>query len=409
MKAKTIELTPIFKSAVGLDVHQAKITACAIVEQEDGTHEVIFKEFGGFKKDRKLLAQWLSSLHPEVVVMESTGIYWKSPFAALEKVGIVALVVNARHVKQVPGRKTDINDAQWLAMLARSGLLNGSFIPPSTLRTARLISRQRQKLVGILSAEKNRLHKVLTDGGIRLSVVLSDINGKSGRAIIEGLLEGKTTAELLQFVDRRVKASNEEIGDALQGELTPSHLFVLNELMEHIKALEIKIRRFDNQLLKELFDYKPAIELLQTMPGIDQIGAAMLIVEMGSDMDAFKSANHLASWTGLCPGNNESAGKRKSGKIRKGNPWIRRILCECAHAAKRTECMFKQKYQALVIRRGTKRALVAIAHKLLKTIFALLKSGECYRDSTINYEELSVKRNAPRWISKLKEFGYMPA
>lgn len=408
MEPKTIELTPIFKSAVGLDIHQAKITACAIIEQEDGTYEVIFKEFGGFKRDRRALAIWLETLNPEVVVMESTGIYWKSPFAALEKVGIVALVVNARHVKQVPGRKTDINDAQWLAMLARSGLLNGSFIPPVTLRSARLISRQRQKLVGILSAEKNRLHKILTDGGIRLSVVLSDINGKSGRAMIEGLIEGKSTEELLQFADPRLKAPKEEISDALQGELTDSHFFVLDELLVHIKSLEARIKRFDAQLLDTLTEHKAAIELLQTMPGIDQVSAAMLIVEMGSDMDAFKSANHLASWTGLCPGNNESAGKRKSGKIRKGNPWIRRILCECAHAAKRTECMFKTKYQALVIRRGTKRALIAIAHKLLKTIYSMLKSGECYRDSTINYEELSVKRNAPRWIAKLKEFGYMP-
>ena len=187
-----MELKPIFQRVIGLDIHQAQVTACAIIGNPDGTVEVERRQFGGFKKDRRALADWCATWQPDAVVMESTGIYWKSPYAALEQVGIRAQVVNARHVKQVPGRKTDVGDAEWLAMLARAGLLRGSFVPPAPLRELRLIARQRQKLVGMLASEKNRLHKVLTDGGIRLGVVVSDIHGQSARAMIKALIQGAT-------------------------------------------------------------------------------------------------------------------------------------------------------------------------------------------------------------------------
>ena len=232
------------------------------------------RQFGAFKRDRRELAEWAVGFSPECVVMESTGIYWKSPYAALEAAGIRAQVVNARHVKQVPGRKTDLGDAQWLAILARAGLLRGSFVPPANLRELRLISRQRQKRVGLLASEKNRLHKVLADGGIRLSVVVSDLHGQSARAMIKAILAGKPPHEVLNLASRRLKASREELFDALQGELTGSHCFVLNELMQHVEELEARIARFDARLLDGLKGAHPTLTLLQTLPGIDLIGAA---------------------------------------------------------------------------------------------------------------------------------------
>ena len=404
-----MELSALHKRVIGLDVHQAQITACAIIEEADGTTRIEQRQFGAFKRDRRALAEWAAALQPDAVVMESTGIYWKSPYAALEAAGIRAQVVNARHVKNVPGRKTDVGDAQWLATLARAGLLRGSFIPPAKLRELRLIARQRQKLVGQLASEKNRLHKILTDGGIRLGVVVSDVHGQSARAMIKALIEGQPPHEVLQFASRRLKASREELFDALQGELTPSHRFVLDELMRHIEEIDARIARFDARLLEGLADERNVLALLQTLPGVDLIGAAMLLVEIGTDMEAFGSADRLASWVGVCPGNNESAGKRKSGRARKGNPYVRRLLCEFAHAASRTASVFKSKFQSLIVRRGHKRSIIAVAHKLLRTMFFMIKRGEYYRDGATDYEALSVKRNAPRWIKALKQFGFIPA
>ena len=226
----------------------------------------------------------MSSLRPDEVVMESTGIYWKSPYAALEAVGIRAKVVNARHVKNVPGRKTDVGDAHWLATLARAGLLRGSWVPPAKLRELRLIARQRQKLVGQLASEKNRLHKVLTDSGVRLGVVVSDLHGLSARAMVKAIIAGESPSEVLRHASRRLKASREEIFEALQGDLTDSHRFVLDELMRHIEEIEARITRFDARLLGGLEAEHNTLALLQTIPGVDLIGAAMLLVEIGSDM-----------------------------------------------------------------------------------------------------------------------------
>ena len=403
-----MELVALHKRVIGLDVHQAQITACAILEEADGTTRIEQRQFGAFKRDRRALADWASSLAPDEVVMESTGIYWKSPYAALESVGIRGQVVNARHVKNVPGRKTDVGDAQWLATLARAGLLRGSFVPPMLLRELRLISRQRQKLGGQLASEKNRLHKVLTDGGVRLGVVVSDLHGHSARAMVKAIILGQSPNEVLQFASQRLKASREEIFDALQGELTDSHRFVLDELMRHIEEIEARIARFDARLLDGLKGERNTLALLQTLPGVDLIGAAMLLVEIGSDMEAFGSADRLASWVGICPGNNESAGKRKSGRVRKGTLYVRRLLCEFAHAASRTKSVFQSTFKSLIVRRGHKRALVALTHKILRTIFFMIKRREHYRDSATDYEALSVQRNAPRWIKALTRFGFIP-
>lgn len=404
-----MELRPIHDRVVGLDVHQSKISACALAAQPDGGVRVERAEFGAFKRDRKALAQWVREFGPELVVMESTGIYWKSPYAALEAVGIYAWVVNARHVKTVPGRKTDVADAQWLATLGRAGLLRGSFIPPAQIRHLRLVARQRQKLSGMLVSEKNRLHKVLCDAGVRLGVLVSDIHGQAGRAMTKALIAGKPLSEVLDLAGR-LRAKREDLFEALQPEeLTATHLFVLRELMDHIENLEARIQRFECQLLAGVAPWEQQIVLLQTIPGIDTIGAAMLLVEISADMQNFGSAERLASWVGICPGNNESAGKRKSGQTRKGNAWVRRLLCEFAHAASRSRCVLKDKFAALSIRKGHKKSIIALAHKMLRIVFAILKNKTPYCDKAVDYEALSVKRNAPRWLKMLIKHGYVPA
>ncbi len=402
-----MELTPLYKRVIGLDIHQGKIIACAIIEHEDGRVEVILCEFGTFKRDRRALAQWVREIAPEVVVMESTGVYWKSPYAALEQVGIQAWVVNARHVKTVPGRKTDISDARWLATLARAGLLKGSFVPPTQMRQLRLISRQRQKLGGQCSAEKNRLHKVLTDAGIRLNVLVSDIHGQGSRAMIKALIEGRPMHEVL---DRkgRLRAGRDELFEALSTEqFSEAHRFVAAEILAHIEELEQRIARMDQYLLEGLKEHEDLLRLLQTVPGIDRQGAAMLLVEIGADMSVFGSAERIASWVGICPGNNESGGKRKSGRIRRGNPWVRRLLCEFAQAAARTRCGLRAKFESLMIRKGYKKAIVALAHKMLRIIYAMLSNRTHYQDSTIDYEALTVARNAPRWLKMLRKYGFI--
>jgi len=404
-----VELTPIYKRVIGLDVHQAKISACAVAEQPDGSVCVEMREFGAFKRDRKALAEWAREFAPEVVVMESTGIYWKSPYAALEQVGIAAWVVNARHVKTVPGRKTDVADAQWLATLARAGLLRASFIPPADIRHLRLIARQRQKLGGMLASEKNRLHKLLADAGVRLNVLVSDMHGQTARAMVKALIAGHSMSEILSHAGR-LKASREALFEALQPEeLSEPHLFVLSEIMAHIEELEARMARFDQALLQGLSAWQPQLILLQTIPGIDLMGAAMLLVEIGTDMQSFGSAERLASWVGICPGNNESAGKRKSGKTRKGNAWVRRLLCEFAQAASRSRCALKEKFGALNIRKGHKKSIVALAHKMLRILFAMLKNNTPYQDRAVDYEALSVQRNAPRWLKMLRKHNLLPA
>lgn len=403
-----MDLNAMHKRVLALDVHLAKISACAVVEHDDGHVEVIQRDFGAFKRDRRALAQWALEIGPEVVVMESTGVYWKSPFAALEAVGIIAWVVNARHVKAVPGRKTDVADAQWLATLARAGLLRASFIPPLRFRQLRLVSRQRQKLVGMCSAEKNRLHKVLADAGIRLNVLVSDLHGVGARQMIKALVADKPMHEVLDGKGR-LRASRAELFEALSTEqLSAAHRFVATEIMEHIEDLERRIAKLDRYLLEGLQPWQAQLNLLQTLPGIDLQGAAMLLVEIGADMGVFGSAERLASWVGICPGNNESAGKRKTGRIRKGNAWVRRLLCEFAQAAARTRCAFKAKFEALAVRKGHKKSVVALAHKMLRTIYAMLAKATAYQDRTVDYEALNVARNAPRWIKMLRKHGFMP-
>jgi transposase len=322
-------------------------------------------------------------------------------------VGIIAWVVNARHVKAVPGRKTDMADAQWLATLARAGLLRASFIPPLQMRQLRLVARQRQKLVGMCSAEKNRLHKVLVDAGMRINVLVAAIHGARARAMVKALIAGKPMHEVLDCKGR-LRASRDELFEALGTEqFSAMHRFVAEEIMQHIEQIEQRIARLDRYLLDGLQAWPPQLKLLQTLPGIDAQGAAMLLVEIGADMSVFGSAERLASWVGICPGNNESAGKRKTGRIRKGNAWVTRLLCEFAQAAARTRCALKAKFDALAIRKGRKKSVVALAHKMLRTVYAMLANGTHYQDTEVDYEALNVPRNAPRWIKMLRKHGFI--
>jgi transposase len=402
-----MDIQPIFRCAVGMDVHLAVIHICVILQEPGCEPEVHRRQFGAFQRDRRAMAEWIAGFAPDTVVMESTGIYWKSPYAALEKVGIRARVVNAQHVKKVPGRKTDINDAEWLAMLARAGLLRGSFIPPEKLRNVRQISRYHHRTTAMLAAEKNRLVRLLSDAGIRITAAVSDPHGVAARALIDCLLDGGTPEQALQYAGR-LKAPREELLASLQGELSEEHLFVARMIRQHIATLQTQLADLERRLFDELKPYEAAVQLLLTLPGIDRLAAAKLLVEIGVDMTAFGTPDRLSKWAGVCPGNHESAGKHKRGKTAPGNRYVRAILCEIAWAASRTTSQFKSKFQGLVIRRGTKRAIIALAHKVLKTVFVLLSRQVPYRDSTVDYQALVVKRNAPRWIRQLKKFGYLP-
>jgi transposase len=315
-------MEPIHKRVAGLDVHRLKHVVTVLIEEQDGTLTKVTRQFGGFKRDRREAGGWLGEHRVERVVMQSTGIYCKSVYASLSATGIPALVVNARPVKNVPGRKTDVADSEWLAQLARFGLMRGSFIPPKDLRALRLVSRYRRKPSGMLAGEKNRLHKLLDDAGIKLGGVVADIDGVSASRMGEGLIAGKSPGELAPLGRGPLKDKREELEASMQSELSPRHRLILEAAHRPIR---------------------------------DQISAPMILIEISDDLTRFGTADRLASWAELCPGNHESAGKRKSGKTRHGNPIVRYLLCEVANAARRTKSVSRAKYDSLVLRRGHKK------------------------------------------------------
>ena len=397
----------LHQRVAGIDVHRMKHVVTTLIEDEAGQISKQTREFGGFKRDLKALAEWLRALGIQLVILESTGIYWKSVFAHLENADLTVWVVNAHHVKHVPGRKTDVADSEWLAQLGRYGLVRGSFIPPKDLRELRLVSRYRRKVSNQLAAEKNRLHKLLDDAGIKLGGLVADINGKTAQAIVDGLIDGLPPEQLILLAGR-LRAPRDALLASLDGDLSPRHILLLTELRAHVRHLEERLAKLDAYLIEAMAPYAWAFKLLQTLPGLDEIGAAMILVEIGDDLARFGSADRFASWAALCPGNNESAGKRKSGKTRKGNTTVRYLLCEAANGAVRTLSVFRDKYRALVVRRGHKKAIVAIAHKLIRTIYFMLTRRQAYRDSGFDYAAANVKKNASRWLKALKRFGYWP-
>lgn len=401
-------LQAIYRRVAGIDVHRMLHVVTVVIEQADGTIEQQSRQFGGFRRDCRELAAWLADQNIELVVMESTGIYWKSLYAHLERAGLLAWVVNAHFVKHVPGRKTDMCDSQWLAVLARFGLVRGSFIPPQDLRELRLLSRYRRKLNAMRASEINRMHKILDDGGIKLGGVVSDINGVSARAMVAGLIEGQSVSKLLDLAHGALKLKRDDLQAALDGDLSARHMFVLKHLQAHINILQSELAELDAYILSAMQPYSHAHRLLQTIPGIDQIASALILIEIGDDMTRFGSADRLAAWAALCPGNNESAGKRKSGRTRKGNAIIRYILCECANAARMTKSSLAAKYKALMVRKTHKKAIVAVAHKLIRIIYLLLTRDVPYHDPQIDYAAMSAKKNAPRWIKQLHQIGMWP-
>lgn len=402
-------LSPLYRRVAGIDVHRMLHVVTILIEGADGTIAQSSREFGGFKRDCRALAAWLVELDVELAVMESTGIYWKSLYAHLERAGVAVWLVNAHFVKRVPGRKTDMSDSQWLAVLGRFGMVRASFIPPQDLRELRMVSRYRRKINTMLTSETNRLHKLLDDGGIKLGGVVSDINGVSAREMVAGLLDGQSIEQLLDMARGQLKLKRDDLQAALDGDLSARHLFVLGHLHAHIDALRRQLAELDAYILDAMQPYQWAHRLLQTMPGVDQIASALILIEIGDDMGRFGSPDRLAAWAALCPGNNETAGKRKSGRIRKANVIIRYILCECANAARMTKSSLAAKYKSLMVRKTHKRTIIAVAHKMIRLIYLLLSRKEPYRDPQIDYEAMSAKKNAPRWIKQLKLIGKWPA
>jgi transposase len=301
----------LFRLTAGLDVHQKMVVASIARLTDDGTVTFETREFATFRAELRKLAAWLKGQSMQLAIMESTGIYWRAVYEALEEADVTAIVVNAQHVKKVPGRKTDVLDSQWLAELGLYGLLKASFIPSSDLRDLRMITRYRTKLVGSLAGEKNRLHKILESCGIKLGCVVSDIDGVSAQKMIEALIEGKKGPdEIAAMAYGRLRLKADDIRRSLDGKITDRHRFLLRQVQQHIRWLEGQIGKIDEQVLAAMKPYAEEWQLIQTIPGFDEISAAMLLVEIGPDMKQFGSKERLSSWAGICPGNNESAGKK---------------------------------------------------------------------------------------------------
>lgn len=397
----------IHKNAAGLDVHKGIIVGTIQVEQSNGEIYEETRKFGVLPEDLKSITDWVASYNVDLTVMESTGVYWKNVYAAFEVANLNAHVVNARHAKNVPGKKTDITDSQWLAQLARYGLLRPSFIPTKAIRELRLLTRYRSKLMGTIASEKNRLHKILDDSGIRITTILSSINGVSSQLIIEGLINGDPVEDILDRLKGAAKTKRSELRKMINQPLSKPHKVVLKTILEHIKSIKAAILELETQILEILEPFKEYWKILQTIPGVGITSAASIIAEIGVDMGRFNSAKHLCAWAGMCPSNNESAGKKKSARVRKGSSFLKKTLCESANAAIRTNSQFKGKYQSLTQRRGYKRTIMAIGHKILRAVYIMFLKFTHYIDPKIDYKEQMVKRNAPRWIRALKEFGYL--
>jgi transposase len=402
-------IAPLVKCCAGLDVHRATVVCTILREDKRAKIHKETREYSSYREGLLELSRWLCSRKVELAVMESTSVYWKPVFEALEGKIAKLYLVNSRHVKNVPGRKTDVKDSEWLAELARCGLLRPSFIPPRDFREMRFLTRYLMKLSGYIASEKNRLHKTLDDCGIKLGCVVTNMGGLTAREIIDALIEGKMTPEEMANLARtHLRKKHEELRMSLHQDLSDRHRYLLLSIQNHLRWLENQRELIVCQVVTAMEPYRKEWELIQTIPGFDELSAAVLLVEVGIDMSCFRQSKRLTSWAGVCPGSYESAGKNKSGRTRKGNKYLRQILCEVSNSARKTESQFKHLYQGLVIRRGHNRAILAIGRKLLEIVFVILSRKEPYKDPKADYEKLLVMRNAPRWISKLRKYGYLP-
>jgi transposase len=413
MQAKVMESARVVWEAVlerccGLDVHQQTITACLLIGVLDQQPNESLCSFPTTTKGLLELRDGLEQNGCTHVAIESTGIYWRPVFHILED-AVTVLLVNPYHMKQIPGRKTDLKDAQWIARLLRWGLLKPSLIPPKPIRELRELCRYRKKLTEQASAEKNRIQKVLEDANIKLASVASDIFGLSGRAMLDALLGGDMSPEEMAELARgKMRSKIPQLVDALEGRLGEHHCFLIRMHLEHLGYLQQAIAQLHQRIDEKIKPYHNQIELICSTPGFSVTSAQHVFVEIGGDISLFPSEGHLASWAGLCPGNNESAGKRKSGRTNKGNRWLRGALVQTAHAASRTKGTYlKSFYHRVAARRGKNRAAVAVARKQLASIYGELQHDRTYQELGENYFDL-LNQNAleKRLVQRLQGLGY---
>ncbi len=397
----------VVERVAGLDVHKKTVTACVRVPHGPGGRRQEIRTFDTTAAGLLALRDWLVSHGVTDVAMESTGVYWKPVYYVLED-AFRCVVVNAAHIKQVPGRKTDATDCAWIAELLEHGLLRGSFVPPPPLRELRDLTRYRQTLLEDRTRQINRVHKVLHDAGIKLASVASDIMGKSGRAMLQALVTGTTDpAQLAGFAVGQLRKKRAALQDALAGRFRAHHALLLSHLLAHIDYLDETVGALSVQIDELMRPFAEAASRLDAIPGINQRTIERVVAEIGADMSVFPSVGHLASWTGLCPGNDESAGKRRSGRTRHGNRFLRAALTEAAWAATRTKgSPFGARYRRLR-HRGHKKAILAVAHALLRVIYYMLLRGTAYHDIGAEYyDRRYAERVTHRAVRALQRQGY---
>lgn len=374
-------MEPIVERCAGLDVHRDTVTACLRVPGPGRTRQQEIETFSTTTRELMGLRDWLAAHGITLVGMEATGVYWKPIFYALED-DFTCWLLNAQHIKHVPGRKTDVADAAWICQLVEHGLVRPSFVPPPEIRELRDLTRYRKALIQERTREVQRLEKMLQDAGIKLSSVASRVMGVSGRAMIEALVGGTTDpAVLAELAKGRLRRKLPELEEALEGRFTAHHGLVVSHLLAHIDHLEEIIDSLSSEIERVMGPFAEAAELLDTIPGVDRRMAEVLVAELGVDMSRFPTERHLASWAGVCPGNNESAGKRRSGRPRPGPKWLRAALFEAAWAAVRTKDTYLHAQFVRVARRqGKKKAIGAVAHSILVAVYFILLRGEPYQD-----------------------------
>jgi transposase len=398
----------IVERPAALDVHKESVTACVRVPASEGGRGQRVESFKTTVRGLLVLRDWLQAHGVTQVAMEATGVYWKPVWAILED-EFDCLLVNARHVKQVPGRKTDVSDAAWLCQLLEAGLLKRSFVPPKPIRTLRNLTRYRKAQIRERQREANRLHKILEDTGIKLDCVASDILGVSGRAMLEALVAGTTEPQLLAELARgRLRAKLPELREALEGRFDTEHRIVVAAILAHLDFLDEQINGLSEAIEEQISPFASAVELLCSIPGVQQRTAEVIIAEIGVDMSVFPTAGHLVSWAGLCPGQDESAGKRRSGRTRKGSKWLRMALIEAALAAVRTnDSYLAARYRRLKSRRGPSRAAIAVCHSILAASWHMLQTGELYQDLGGDYfQQRDPATTTRRLVRQLEALGH---
>jgi transposase len=398
----------VHERCCGLDVHKKTVVACVLITAPDGQVTKAVRTYATMTADLLALGDWLRGLGVTQVAIESTGVYWRPVFNVLEE-GQTVTLVNAQHLKRVPGRKTDVKDAEWLADLLRHGLLRASFIPPAPVRHLRDLTRYRATLVQARTAEANRLQKVLETANLKLAAVATDVLGVSGRRMVEALLAGeRDPAALADLAKGRLRAKLPELRRALEGRVEAHHRVLLGRILAHIDFLEESLAQLEPEIAGYLAPFAEAVELLDTIPGVGVDAAAVIVAEIGTDMGRFASAKHLASWAGVAPGNRQSGGKRLPAKAPKGDRWLRGVLGEVAWAVSHTKDNYlAAQYHRLARRRGKYKAILAVAHSVLVIVYHVLRDQRPYTDlGADHFERLEAGRALHYHVSKLRQLGY---